>query len=256
LNRPQKVHLHLHGVSAEDVAELLARRDQLLQTGQAGRASRIACRTRLARREDRMGRCRHRDRRYRRVYRCRRGAVASRVQLNVTARQAQQLEREQADKVDLLLGGFTVEMSGTQTPGPGYSRTWMAEIFNGSRRPIRDVACHIEPVPGQGRYLAHQIGELVVWDIPNVAPPIDPKKRSSLIDLKEGSTVELIRAGATFAFLFPFAVKGHPEARASVTFTDDAGLRWQIGHTLHLEKLRPTTRQRWRELMARPDPGH
>jgi hypothetical protein len=47
-NRPQEVHLHLHGVSAEDIAAILARRDQChahLTPRHLAPAAKMACRS-------------------------------------------------------------------------------------------------------------------------------------------------------------------------------------------------------------------
>ena len=43
--------------------------------------------------------------------------------------------------------------------------------------------------------------------------------------------------GERFGFKFPFPVEDHPDALVKVRFTDDAGLQWEIGHDMHLEKL-------------------
>ena len=53
----------------------------------------------------------------------------------------------------------------------------------------------------------------------------------------DGSRVSLIRADQAYGFVFPFDIHDHRMARISARFTDDAGLRWQIDHDLHLEKL-------------------
>jgi hypothetical protein len=161
-----------------------------------------------------------------------------RTQQKDIARQARQLERQQADEV-----GFVLDSAA----GTGRQKRYVARVFNGSRRPIRNVVCHLEPGPGQGRHLAAKVGEMVDWGLSHA-----PERRGTFVG-HDGSLVELIRAGATFSFVF--GAGEYPDARASARFTDDAGLSWQIDHNLHLERFRePAPHQPWYGLMGPQDP--
>jgi hypothetical protein len=101
----------------------------------------------------------------------------------------------------------------------------MAVVENGSGRPIRDVVCRIKPdsVRDYDREAA------VVAELTGGNPPF--------LNPRQDGQAQLIRAGQTFGFRFPFPFVDHPDARMKVRFTDDAGLHWQIDHDMHLEKL-------------------
>jgi hypothetical protein len=152
-----------------------------------------------------------------------------RDQQEVIARQTRQLERAQADAID-----FSWRPSAPlgQTAEAQKEEIWMGVVHNGSRRPIRDVVCRIEPGPAQGFDLGAQgVGELV--DVGMGSGASMPVFASP----KLGDRVPLIRRDAIYGFKTEIPVKGHGVARMKVRFTDDAGLHWEIDPDLHLEKL-------------------
>ncbi len=149
------------------------------------------------------------------------------------ARQAAQLERQQADAVDFSWR--------TVTPAPGTAQAaqdmHMAVVENGSRRPIRNVVCRIRPDPAQGYdWEAVAIGEFEEI-------PIAEGQLAVLQEPRASGHLPFIRAGLRFGFQFPFPANDHLEAQMKVLFTDDAGLHWQIDSDLHLERLK--TRHDW-----------
>jgi hypothetical protein len=158
-----------------------------------------------------------------------------RDQQKVIADQTRQLERQQADQVDVALCRSDMVPPGTHTNSAGHHKCWMAEVFNGSRRPIRNVDCRIEPAAGQGQHSAAQVGELIRSD-----GLLGPGRRFHKVD---APTVRVLRAGAKAGLAFPFVASDYPDARVTARFTDDAGLHWEIRPDLHLGKL--TNRSDW-----------
>jgi hypothetical protein len=111
----------------------------------------------------------------------------------------------------------------------------MADVVNGSRRPIRNAACWIEPEPGGSLRAAVQVGLNFETEIP-AALSRSPGPRKFL-DLSDGSHIPLIRASEEASFVFDADTEEYPKARVTARFTDDAGLHWQVDPDLHLEKL-------------------
>jgi hypothetical protein len=152
-----------------------------------------------------------------------------RIQLRDQQRDAQQrqliLEREQVNHVNI-----TREYSDALPEDSTVTaRVWMAVVTNGSERPIRDVKCRIQPVPGEIFNCEPRVGELV--------PMASAQGGRVFRDLPSGGGVNLIRIGHTCGFSFDVAADEHPMAQVMTRFTDDAGLHWQLDQDLHLQKL-------------------
>jgi hypothetical protein len=54
---------------------------------------------------------------------------------------------------------------------------------------------------------------------------------------QRSSSLTVVRAGHTAAFIWPFTIARYPNPQFTTRFTDDAGLHWQIDNDLHLKKL-------------------
>jgi hypothetical protein len=147
------------------------------------------------------------------------------------ARQASQLERRQADHIDVAWLTGWMYGPNAETPeltsAPG-DIPFMADVRNRSRRPIRRVACRADNGVDRTLIPAGTVGQLLVTS-PNSGPVF--------IDSVHSPYVPLIRAGDRYAFAFPLGQSQNPECRFILRFTDDAGLHWQVDHELHLEKL-------------------
>ncbi len=134
-------------------------------------------------------------------------------------------ERQQAETVDIKPSDSWARIPGSDPPTS--HQVHGAEVTNDSRRPIRNVACRIQPEPSDTLQAAEKVGVFIEFgDGKRTFPP--PRK---------GAHLPLLRAGETGGFIFTAAMKEHPKARMATRFTDDAGLHWQTDHDLHLEKL-------------------
>jgi hypothetical protein len=136
-------------------------------------------------------------------------------------------ERQQAQDVDIRASTISGPVPDMEALGGQILRT--AEVYNRSSRHIRDVACRIEPPPGDSLVQAGRVGRLVQFD--------RARGGRVLTDQANEPQVDLARADATVEFIFPVEAEADPKARITARFTDDAGLHWQIDPDLHLEKL-------------------
>ena len=156
-------------------------------------------------------------------------------QIRESEQLARTLERQQAEAIDLKPGSTTRPVPGYDVESQGSVHD--ADVFNESRRPIRNVACRIEVSLGAGLQEARLGG--VYFTIPVITfsggGPVRPASRG--LEAAEKPTIPLLRAGETGSFVFAVGAEQDPEARVTLRFTDDAGLHWQIDHDLHLEKL-------------------
>jgi hypothetical protein len=150
-------------------------------------------------------------------------------QLRELEQRARTLDRQQAEEVDLRPGSTIWVIPGFEQPSGAVDEVYSADVANGSRRPIRNVACRIEAAPGDGLQEARLAGLYVEF--------AGPQPRRRLVDPAETPRIQLIGAGKTASFIFAVDPPRHPEARMTARFTDDAGLHWQINHDLHLEPL-------------------
>jgi hypothetical protein len=133
------------------------------------------------------------------------------------ARQTKQLERQQADKVEVL----TVR-----------EQPQLVHVINNSLRPIRDITACIDLGSGKDRCFATQVE---LWGTTPETTNFGPTLPREHLD---APSVEFIRPAvrATFTFALPPPIQ-RPGDHRWVYFTDDADLRWQIGPGLRLQPL-------------------
>jgi hypothetical protein len=144
-------------------------------------------------------------------------------QLRELEQRALMTERQQADAVDLRSRPSPKIIP--SIPQLQHGTPYTAEVANGSRRPIRNVACRIELVPGDS------------LRVPTVASSSKEIAERVIVTPVEGVCLDFVRAGTAAIFVFPFDVNKLPEARMIARFTDDGGLHWQLDTDLHLGKL-------------------
>lgn len=133
-------------------------------------------------------------------------AITAWVALRQFARQTRVLERQQADQVDVRPLSVAISPPGTPPPGPGESGDdyHVAVVYNGSRRPIHDVVCRIEPTPGGPGTAATRVGEWIEFDEPMRG------RQQRFQDSHEVPAIELIRVSTSYAFAFPFRADDYP----------------------------------------------
>lgn len=150
---------------------------------------------------------------------------AFRGQQKEFVRQVRQLERQQADAIDLTgwEEGAVACVPSPTTPLPQPKA--ILAIENKSLRPVRQVRCRLWP-QGDDQCAT-----------PYATGPMDRSDRSSrpLVFPQHATTVPLLRPGAWLAFLFDEPCKD--EMKYAVRFVDDAGLHWQIDRDLHLQRV-------------------
>lgn len=170
------------------------------------------------------------------------GGLAAVVAVRQFGRQTRQLERRQAERIDVRLRDDGPVPDGApprQRPDPyDEDACYNAVVSNNSPRPILRAACRIE-VPGRGSLPAWRVGQAI-----EVSGPMYGGRRWLLHDGRDRPAVEIIRAEDSASFVFPFRSEEHPGAEPTARFTDDTGLRWQIDRSLHLQKIR-FGRWRW-----------
>jgi hypothetical protein len=140
-------------------------------------------------------------------------------------------EREQANQVDVVWQH--IDPSALLLLDEFANVDKMLVVVNNSRRPIHIVASKVErsaigqePEP---RRLPDASGEL---------RPYPPGRQEDTFIVVGGPVIPLIKAGAKGGFIWLFADRpGFDWIQYWVRFTDDAGLHWEIDHSLHLEKL-------------------
>lgn len=141
-------------------------------------------------------------------------------------------EREQADQIDVVARTISKEAQ----------ESWLAKhqgelahphahsvvVTNGSKRPIREVACKVEVGRNDGS--AHALGEGVYGYMAGT------DFVGHFIERGSGSTMPVLRAGMKAGFAWSGAAE-YPRIVWTVRFTDDAGRHWEIDTDLHLRKL-------------------
>lgn len=168
------------------------------------------------------------------------------VALRQFARQTRQLERTQADQVDVRLrdgGSLPPGMPARHEQGPDpYNENpdscYMAVVTNNSERPIRTATCRLE-TPGQGSHAATRTCEVIDWGSgARVA-------RYSFKDVCDRDHRDLIRAHNAGGFMFAFRKEDHPDAKVTALFTDDSGVdRYPVGYSASSGARRRTDRDR------------
>jgi hypothetical protein len=154
------------------------------------------------------------------------------------ARQARQLERQQASHIALTWCAATeVQIQPAPDPVPGAGHT-VVIVSNNSSRPIRNVTCQI------GRLDPLKVGSR------DEDPPPDGPLDFSVFNTMDGTNFPMLRAGFKGGFLFEFIIPSDgasnpaaPVAQVAVQFIDDADLSWQIDENLHLQRLPPGRRR-------------
>ena len=157
-------------------------------------------------------------------------------QIRESEQWARTFERRQADQVDLAPRPISLsrEVPGLDPAAGG--KAWSADVINDSPRPVRNVAGRIEAAPGSPPQAA-ALADVYVEFTPNDLFAGGGGSGKVLLKLSERPDIPLVRAGKTGILIFPVGAPENPDARITIRFTDDAGLHWQIGHDLHLEKL-------------------
>jgi hypothetical protein len=152
-------------------------------------------------------------------------------------------ERLQAEGIDVRRSWFRTAIPGSDKQAT--RKVYMGEVANESQRPIRKVACRIQPHLGDRMKSAVRVG-LGYGSAPAAAVAAavaSSQGQQTFWDLFDGARMPLVRAGEVAGFVFEVDTEGNPTARVTARFTDDAGLHWQIDPDLHLEKL--TSRDDW-----------
>jgi hypothetical protein len=154
-----------------------------------------------------------------------------RDQQAVIAAQTRQLERQQADAVDLTWRPGEEVKAYTSKLKYNPESTIVA-VMNNSRRPIRNITARISEIgtnrivePQQfGRLWINEMGVSSSWEFEPVTG---------------GNAPVLAGGNNNVGFLFNFDL--HPDwqkrATLAIRFTDDAELHWQIDQELHLKRL-------------------
>lgn len=119
------------------------------------------------------------------------------------ARQVRQLERQQADKIDVMLhADDAVPPAVGQV---GNNPNWMVYVTNGSHRPIRDIIATIVPALGMDSVAADQTANVLTVSIG------DSRPASGIYRVKV-PVIVLLRAGMAAGLVFPFRTSEYPKA--------------------------------------------
>jgi hypothetical protein len=175
------------------------------------------------------------------------GAVAAGVaafrQLSVmqedSRRRTAQLERAQADQIDVVLVPSSLLPPGVTRSEVSNEEYWFVEVRNNSRRPIREVGCVMVPHLGLPPQFAAQGGELA-------SVPLPGGRSGSTFIPARAPIASVLRVGDAWGFLFSIKVNEYTFAEFTAHFTDDAGLRWMIDHNLHLKAKKEPRRSKLR----------
>jgi hypothetical protein len=110
-----------------------------------------------------------------------------------------------------------------------------ADVNNGSRRPIRDVACQLKQGHAGPLLRPEKVSELTRF---SGGGPVSEMLVPAEDGVTDGWRVANIRSGETFVFKFGVSRRGADSAYLMlVRFTDDAGFHWELDHHLHLMQL-------------------
>lgn len=150
-------------------------------------------------------------------------------------------EREQAGQVDVEhrdIDGAQAHVLSEDEREPIH----MIVVINGSKRPIRDVACRIS-VTDRTHYGILDAPPEAYGTMPNaegITGGADTFVFHNSTDLRGPVPLPqsgFLRPGHKRAFAWRFPTSQYPGYGFSVRFTDDTGLQWEITVDLHLEKL-------------------
>lgn len=145
------------------------------------------------------------------------------AQLADAERRAYASLREQAEQITLT--GFPISTTRPNTAGET-STTAACGVENGSRRPIRNVACRLR-VSGQ----VFQPDDFRIGE-PGPSVSFQPTSADA-VDMKVGLYRDLL-AGQTISVRFPLSGPQNDTPKYVIRFTDDANSRWQLNDNMHL----------------------
>jgi hypothetical protein len=147
-------------------------------------------------------------------------------QLAEAAERANSSRRQQAEQV--YLKGFPVWTG----------KEGMAEVGNGSHRPIRDVICRLyldgRPVLPSGFTVGLRF-EPPFSTVNRQLELVTKPASEDDLDLANGRYRNLL-AGEAIRASFPAEAQTVGDVTYLVRFTDDAGVRWQLDEDMHLGK--------------------
>lgn len=143
-------------------------------------------------------------------------------------------EREQANLVDVA--GRPIDGAQAQVlPADKGEPVHMVVVANGSKRPVRDVTVKIEAIQADESIRHQKMAD--VWGTLQTYAVGITAQAQTFVPVERSSTMPVLRAGQTAAFVWGFTAAMYPRFISWVRFTDDAGLHWEIDQSLHLEKL-------------------
>lgn len=164
-----------------------------------------------------------------------------RDQQEVIRSQAQVLERQQANKIDVRatsIDGAAAKVLPEESGEPVH----LVMVANGSDRPVCEVVVKVVAIQTdrsiRHERLAHVYGEMVTYAMGVSFGPGSGATAETFVFHANADTIPVVRAGHTAGFVWAFTLARYPEIVPTVRFTDDAGLDWQINADLHLERLK------------------
>jgi hypothetical protein len=149
-------------------------------------------------------------------------------------------EREQANMVEMQVrpvDGGTANV----LPPDDHRQVLMAEVFNGSKRPIRAVtAMAVEegklPRPDPVLVAPDRYGVVMTYGLgPNFGEGTTKADHIAWVD--HGPVNHLLTAGDKTTFVWSLGPEDQRRLPIAARFTDDAGLFWELTPDLRLKKL-------------------
>jgi hypothetical protein len=158
-------------------------------------------------------------------------------QQKVIERQTRLQEREQADQIDMAPGSLSGALATVLPPESG-ELAHTVVVTNGSKRPVREVAAKIVAIGTDRSVRFEKLADVYGNLVRGPETPGQPGSSPAQFNLRaRASTMPVLRVERSAAFVWGFPVSEFPEIIPTIRFTDDAGLHWEIGVDLHLEKL-------------------
>jgi hypothetical protein len=143
-------------------------------------------------------------------------------------------EREQANLVDVRAGAIDGAQARVLPDDKG-EPVHMVVVTNASKRPVREVTVKIEAIQADESIRHRKLADL--WGVMETYALGSTARAQTFVPTERSSTMPVLRAGQTAAFVWGFTAALYPRLISWVRFTDDAGLHWEIDTSLHLEKL-------------------
>lgn len=143
-------------------------------------------------------------------------------------------EREQANLVAVrasAIDGAQAKMLPNDKSEPVHR----VVVTNSSKRPVREVTVKIEAIQADQSIRHQKLADL--WGVMETYAFGSTAQAQTFVPTERSSTMPVLRAGQTAAFIWGFTTALYPRLISWVRFTDDAGLHWEIDTSLHLEKL-------------------